>query len=98
MAVTSSSTDAEVMDEIEDNADYDLQSTPAGGISKARLYIHAARIRIWRLKSQISKGDKQMANDIRALQQEIDKAAQFLRGTSATPGLVTHPDLSDFRS
>jgi hypothetical protein len=97
MAVTSDSTDAEVMDEIEDNADYDLGSSESSGITKAKLFIHAARIRIWRLKSQVSKGDKQLANDLRMLQVEIKDALQYLRGTSNTPGLVTHPDLSEFR-
>lgn len=85
------------MTEIEDNLNYMAETSQSSQVSKARLFIHAAGIRLWRLKAQVSKGDKQMANDLRMLKEMYDEAIQFLKGTSHTAGLATVPDLSEFR-
>ena len=83
MPLSSTSTDAEVTAAWDDNADFDLQATPAAAVAKAREFIHAGRIMLRRLADSGSDRISSFRQERKIIQDEVDRATEYCRGLSA---------------
>ena len=78
MAISSSSTDAEVKAQYDDNCDYDL----VGSVSKCKLFIHAARI--MKRKPIYVMGEGGQAIQYKHDPEELRKAESWLAANDRT--------------
>lgn len=104
MAISSASTNAEVLAEAEDNADY----SSAGSVAKCKAFIHAAKILILRRPGTIADAHgRQLSFSLIFLDREVQRAEDWLARAGGADGSssygnrragVVHKSLEGFRS
>ena len=99
MALTSSSTDAQVDSAFEDNADYDVAAS--GGVQKAKDFVHACRILIRRRAGGANSGSEGVdyAENIRSIKEQMTAAQDWLaiNDDDKSRGEVVEAGLQYFR-
>ena len=99
LALTSSSTNAQVWAEYEDNSDYDI----TGDVAKVKLFIVACRFILRRMAEEFTKGGATVKERYEKIQKQLDEALAWWRSndTSAvsagTSETVVYSDFRDFR-
>ncbi len=100
MAVTSSSTLAQIKADYEDNADYDLEASTA----KCKLFIHAARLLVSRVSEEAENAGRKVGTRTQKYETEIKAAKDWLAlndstyaGNSQNQEAYTFPSFDNFR-
>ena len=100
MALTSTSTLAEVKAAYRDNLDYDTSAS----LSKCVAFIQAARFWITYIVDEVASGDQRVRDNYQKLQDELKKAEQWRAANDSTAqtaghaGSVRHASIEDFRT
>ena len=81
MALSSSSTLAEVQAAYDDNANYDVE----GSVTQCGTFIHASRILLRRLADQVQRGDHLMRQECRRTELALKRAEDWLDKHQAVP-------------
>jgi hypothetical protein len=99
LAISSTSTLAEVIAQFEDNADYDVSADTA----KAKLFIVACRILLRRNPNEVAHGTGRVRIEPGAIQGELDAAMAWLKANDSTSvagprGYVRYANFRNFRT
>ncbi len=99
MALSSTSTNAQVKAAYEDNASYDINNS----VAECRDFIQAARIRINRMANEIENGNARVSESYQRIEAQLKEALRWLRvndpsaSSAAHGGSVSHISFEDFR-
>lgn len=98
--LSSASTTEEVQAAYDDNASY----FEDGSLEKARIFVTACRILLRRIPKSSARGGSALTLTIDLVQQELDKAQQFLADAGGLPlapvagSQIRHADFRGFRN
>ena len=96
MAISSSSTLTEIQAQMDDNCDYDLESS----VAKVKLFIHACRMKLARLADEVEHAGERVKQEYRRLAELLGAAVRWWRSNdtaAATDSSVSFYDFGDLR-
>jgi len=80
MALSSSSTLAEIQAQYDDNADYDVE----GSTAKAKLFIEACRMLLRRMMEEVRKGGSSVRDAYQKIENQLDMAIEWWQENDTT--------------
>ena len=98
MALSSSSTLQQIVDQVDDNLDYDLSNN----VTKVKDVIYGLRLLLRKSSEEIEKGSERVKNLYRGADSLLESAETWWKANdpnaaTSTGGKITNLDLQDFR-